>query len=121
MPDRVIRRNARGRIPQPPDKLILFAAMGGLAHRKIFPALYHMVEHGRLDDPVIGAARAGRNNEHRKERVGDSGQQHVKRVDRQTGAGRLLRSAHTFCRVEASCGLAIDSPIFPKTPHKHHG
>jgi glucose-6-phosphate 1-dehydrogenase len=68
---------------EPSDALILFGAMGDLAHRKIFPALYHMVEHGRLDDPAIGIARAGRTNEHLKECVGDSVQQHVKRVDQQ--------------------------------------
>ena len=42
---------------QPSDALILFGAMGDLAHRKIFPVLYHMVERGRLDGPVIGVAR----------------------------------------------------------------
>jgi glucose-6-phosphate 1-dehydrogenase len=34
--------------------------MGDLAHKKIFPALYHhIVQHGHLDVPVIGIARAG--------------------------------------------------------------
>ena len=74
---------------RPSDALILFGAMGDLAHRKIFPALYHMVERGRLDDPVIVVARAGRTNEHLKERVGDSVQQHVKRVDQQVLAKLL--------------------------------
>jgi glucose-6-phosphate 1-dehydrogenase len=54
------------------DALVLFGAMGDLAHKKIFPALYHMVQHGHLDVPVIGVARAGRTNEHLKERVRDS-------------------------------------------------
>ena len=31
--------------------------MGDLAHKKIFPALYHMVQHGHLDVPVIGVGR----------------------------------------------------------------
>ena len=36
----------------PADALVLFGAMGDLAHKKIFPALYHMVRHGHLDvDP----------------------------------------------------------------------
>jgi glucose-6-phosphate 1-dehydrogenase len=30
----------------PADALVLFRAMGDLAHKKIFPALYHMVQHG---------------------------------------------------------------------------
>jgi glucose-6-phosphate 1-dehydrogenase len=38
----------------PADALVLFGAMGDLAHKKIFPALYHMVQHGHLDVPVIG-------------------------------------------------------------------
>src|SRR5206468_1792726 len=54
-----------------------------LAHRKIFPALYHMVENGRLDSLVIGVARAGRTDEHLKERARDSLQRHVKNVDRE--------------------------------------
>jgi glucose-6-phosphate 1-dehydrogenase len=40
--------------------------MGDLAHKKIFPALYHMVRHGHLDVPVIGVARAARTDEHLK-------------------------------------------------------
>jgi glucose-6-phosphate 1-dehydrogenase len=74
---------------QPSDALVLFGAMGDLAHRKIFPALYHMVEHGRLDAPLIGVARAGRTNEHLKERVGESVQHHVKHVDQQVLAKLL--------------------------------
>jgi len=38
----------------PADALVLFGAMGDLAHKKIFPALHHMVRHGHLDVPVIG-------------------------------------------------------------------
>jgi hypothetical protein len=48
----------------PADALVLFGAMGDLAHKKIFPALYHMVQRCHLDIPVIGVARAGRTNEH---------------------------------------------------------
>jgi glucose-6-phosphate 1-dehydrogenase len=51
----------------PADALVLFGAMGDLAHKKIFPALYHMVRHGHLDVPVIGVARAARTDEHLKE------------------------------------------------------
>ena len=38
------------------DGLVLFGATGDLAHKKIFPALYRMVERGHLDEPVIGIA-----------------------------------------------------------------
>src|ERR1035438_7680774 len=48
----------------PADALVLFGAMGDLAHKKIFPALYQMVRHGHLDVPVIGIARTARTDEH---------------------------------------------------------
>jgi glucose-6-phosphate 1-dehydrogenase len=38
------------------DALVLFGATGDLAHKKIFPALYEMVEKGTLTEPVIGVA-----------------------------------------------------------------
>ena len=77
----------------PADALVLFGAMGDLAHKKIFPALYHMVRHGRLDVPVIGVARAGRTNEHLKERVRDSIQQQGVEIDQEALANllKLLR------------------------------
>ena len=56
----------------PSDALVLFGAMGDLAHKKIFPALYHMVRHGHLDVPVICIARSGRTETDLKERVHDS-------------------------------------------------
>ena len=39
------------------DALVLFGTTGDLAKRKLFPALYAMERHGRLDLPVIGVAR----------------------------------------------------------------
>src|SRR6202158_3183949 len=73
----------------PADALVLFGAMGDLAHKKIFPALYHMVQRGHLDVPVIGVARTGRTNEHLKERVRDSVQQQGADID-QEGLTKLL-------------------------------
>src|SRR5512140_1230282 len=72
------------------DALVLFGAMGDLAHKKIFPALYHMVQHGRLDVPVLGVARAGRTHEHLKERVRDSIQQQGGEID-QEALAKLLK------------------------------
>jgi hypothetical protein len=66
----------------PSDALVLFGAMGDLAHKKIFPALYHMVQYGHLDVPVIGVARGGRTSEHLKERMRDSVQQQGDGIDR---------------------------------------
>jgi glucose-6-phosphate 1-dehydrogenase len=74
----------------PSDALVLFGAMGDLAHKKIFPALCHMVRRGHLDVPVIGIARAGRTNEHLKERVRDSVQQQGKDID-QEALAKLLK------------------------------
>jgi glucose-6-phosphate 1-dehydrogenase len=74
----------------PADALVLFGAMGDLAHKKIFPALYHMVRHGHLDVPVIGVARAARTDEHLKERVRDSIQQQGGEIDQEVLA-KLLK------------------------------
>jgi glucose-6-phosphate 1-dehydrogenase len=73
----------------PADALVLFGAMGDLAHKKIFPALYYMVRHGHLDVPVIGIARAARTDEHLKERVRDSIQQQGDNID-QEALAKLL-------------------------------
>src|SRR5512140_2647797 len=72
------------------DALVLFGAMGDLAHKKIFPALYRMVQRGHLDVPVIGVARAGRTNEHLQERVRDSVQQQGDDID-QEALAKLLK------------------------------
>jgi hypothetical protein len=73
----------------PADALVLFGAMGDLAHKKIFPALYHLVPHGHLDVPVIGIARAARTDDHLKERVRDSIHQQGGEID-QEALARLL-------------------------------
>ena len=79
----------------PADALVLFGAMGDLAHKKIFPALYHMVRHGHLDVPVIGIARAARTDEHLKERVRDSIQQQ--------GGGHRSRSLGQAVELASLC------------------
>lgn len=40
----------------PSDALVVFGATGDLAHKKIFPALWAMHQHGTLSVPVIGVA-----------------------------------------------------------------
>src|SRR5437660_12333246 len=74
----------------PADALVLFGAMGDLAHKKIFPALYHMVRRGHLDAPVIGIARAGRTNAHLIERARDSVQKQDTNID-QEALAKLLK------------------------------
>src|SRR3954466_2187573 len=41
------------------DAFVFFGATGDLAYKKIFPALYGMVQHGTLKCPVIGIAKSG--------------------------------------------------------------
>ena len=41
------------------DALVFFGATGDLAYKKIFPALQNLIQHGPLDVPVIGVAKAG--------------------------------------------------------------
>ncbi|MBU6216531.1 MAG: glucose-6-phosphate dehydrogenase, partial [Acidobacteria bacterium] len=38
------------------DALVLFGITGDLAYKKLFPALYHLVENGRIDGPIVGVA-----------------------------------------------------------------
>jgi glucose-6-phosphate 1-dehydrogenase len=40
----------------PSDALVFFGASGDLAYKQIFPALYALTKHGRLDSRVIGVA-----------------------------------------------------------------
>ena len=41
----------------PSDALVVFGATGDLARKKLFPALYRLVERDLLDIPVVGVAR----------------------------------------------------------------
>ena len=58
------------------DALVFFGATGDLAYKKIFPALQLMVQHGRLEAPVIGVAKAGWNLDQFRARAKDSLEQH---------------------------------------------
>jgi glucose-6-phosphate 1-dehydrogenase len=41
------------------DAIVFYGATGDLAYKQIFPALYALAQHDRLDIPVIGVANAG--------------------------------------------------------------
>ncbi|MFL5929040.1 MAG: glucose-6-phosphate dehydrogenase, partial [Gaiellaceae bacterium] len=41
------------------DAIVFYGATGDLAYKQIFPALYALAQHERLDIPVIGVASAG--------------------------------------------------------------
>src|SRR5262245_65784903 len=71
------------------DALVFFGATGDLAYKKIFPALQWMVEHGQLDCPVIGVAKAGWNLEQLKARAKESVQTHGPGV-REPAFSRLM-------------------------------
>ena len=58
------------------DALVFFGATGDLAYKKVFPALQHLVQHGHLDVPVIGVAKAGWSLEQLQARARDSLAQH---------------------------------------------
>jgi glucose-6-phosphate 1-dehydrogenase len=101
---------------RPADALVLFGAMGDLAHKKIFPALYHMVERGHLDLPIIGVAKAGRSDEHLKERARDSVRQQGGSID-EDALAKLLNLLHyvggdyqqvaTFDQLKKALGSSI--------------
>jgi len=54
------------------DALVLFGATGDLSKRKLFPALYDLERHGRLNVPVIGVARSDWTDEGFKQHARDS-------------------------------------------------
>jgi glucose-6-phosphate 1-dehydrogenase len=53
------------------DAFVFFGATGDLAHKKIFPALQSMIQHGALTVPIIGVAKSGWTLEQLKERARD--------------------------------------------------
>jgi glucose-6-phosphate 1-dehydrogenase len=63
------------------DALVFFGATGDLAYKKVFPALQAMVQHGHLDMPVIGVAKAGWNLDQLKARARASLVEHGGGVD----------------------------------------
>jgi len=43
----------------PSDALVFFGATGDLAYKKVFPAIQTLIQHGHLDVPIVGVAKAG--------------------------------------------------------------
>jgi glucose-6-phosphate 1-dehydrogenase len=97
------------------DALVFFGATGDLAYKKIFPALQSMVEHGALDCPVIGVAKAGWNLEQLKARARESVQTHGRGV-REPAFSKLMSQlryvdgdygdAQTFVQLKSLLGGA---------------
>ena len=96
------------------DAFVFFGATGDLAYKKIFPALYAMVQRDAFHIPIIGMARAGWNLDKLIERARDSIKQSADHDD-QTFAklAALLRyvdgdyaDPETFAKLKKALGLA---------------
>src|SRR5450755_46746 len=96
------------------DAFVFFGATGGLAYKKILPALYAMVRRGGFHLPIIGMARAGWDLDKLKERAGDS-VEHGADFDAASFAklAALLcyvdgdySDPETFAKLKAAIGLA---------------
>jgi glucose-6-phosphate 1-dehydrogenase len=73
----------------PADALVFFGASGDLAYKQIFPALYAMTKHGRLDSRVIGVASSKWGIEQFRARARASIEEHGG-IDDQPAFDRLL-------------------------------
>jgi glucose-6-phosphate 1-dehydrogenase len=100
------------------DAFVFFGATGDLAYKKIFPALYAMVQRGGFHIPIIGMARAGWDLDKLKERARDSVKQSGDYHDQGFAKlAALLRyvdgdyaDPETFTKLKNALGLA-KSPI----------
>ncbi len=115
--------------PTDADALVLFGITGDLAYKKLFPALYHLVEQKRLEGPIIGVASSDWTLEHLEGRIRSSLVDAHVAIDDQVLTelfGRLAyisgdyRSDDTFDRLRAAlrgaelpvCYLAIPPSMF---------
>jgi glucose-6-phosphate 1-dehydrogenase len=97
------------------DALVIFGITGDLAHKKIFPALQGLVQHGMLDVPVVGVARGGSGLDGLRARIRDSLEASDDGVD-ETAFARLVelvryvdgdyRDAQTFAELRKTLGDA---------------
>jgi glucose-6-phosphate 1-dehydrogenase len=96
------------------DAFVFFGATGDLAYKKIFPALYAMVQRDSFHIPIIGMARAGWNLDKLIGRARDSIKQSGEHDDRTfTKLAALLRyvdgdyaDPETFAKLKKALGLA---------------
>jgi glucose-6-phosphate 1-dehydrogenase len=96
------------------DALVFFGATGDLAYKKIFPALQTLIEHGHLDMPIVGVAKAGWGLEELRTRAFESLANHGG-VD-ETAFGKLVNrlryvdgdynDASTFQKLRQALGSA---------------
>lgn len=58
------------------DAFVFFGATGDLAYKKVFPAIQTLIQHGHLDVPVVGVAKAGWTLEQFRARARESLEKH---------------------------------------------
>ena len=106
------------------DALVFFGATGDLAYKKVFPAIQNLIQHGHLDVPVIGVAKAGWTLEQFQARARDSLDKHGG-VDEAAFAKllKLLRyvdgdynDLETFKQLRQALDGARTAPALPGDP-----
>jgi glucose-6-phosphate 1-dehydrogenase len=100
--------------PEPADALVMFGATGDLAKRKLFPALYHLEQRGRLELPVIGVGRSPWNHGDLRDYARSSIDTAVKSPDADVVA-RLCN------RLRMVSGEYADEPTFAQLAHELDG
>lgn len=98
-------RRPQGTAPdQRSDALVIFGATGDLAHKMIFPALYRMVQKGKLTSPVIGVSLNDWSRETLVARARDGIERHLGPVEDDVFAklSALLDYVHGDYRDEAT-------------------
>jgi glucose-6-phosphate 1-dehydrogenase len=102
------------------DALVLFGATGDLARKKLFPALYELAKHGRLDIPIVGVARSNWDDDRLRVRAREAIVDHFGTVDEAAFAslarsltfhGGDYRDPNTFSRLQGVLGAA-GHPLF---------
>ena len=78
------------------DGLIMFGITGDLAHKRLFPAIYHLAVDGELVDPVVGVGRTEGDDADLRERAAASLEDAGITIDREV-FGRL---ADALCYVQ---------------------
>ena len=64
------------------DAVVLFGATGDLARKKLFPALFHLVEREEIDVPVIGVDRSEWDDARLREYAAEAVRESVGRVSK---------------------------------------
>jgi glucose-6-phosphate 1-dehydrogenase len=106
------------------DALVMFGLTGDLAHRKLFPALYHLTASGQLDVPLVGVASSPWDTARLRERIVDSLEKAGLPID--AVADRLVASAtyvqgayedpSTYERLAGALGAAATPVIYLAVP-----